>query len=234
MILGIMQPYFLPYLGYWQLLAAVDRFVVYDDVQYIKGGWINRNRIKIGGEPNYISLQLDGASPNRRICDIALLEDRGWRGKLLRTVEQSYAGAPFLRETIPLFLDIVGRPEPDLAGFLLNQIKAVADHLAIDTDIVPTSRGYGNDALKGPARVIDICRRENANVYLNSLGGREMYLPGPFAEAGVELRFYSMRSLEYPQGKGVFRPCLSILDVLMWVGKTETGRLLREVDIVQP
>lgn len=232
MILGIMQPYFLPYLGYWQLLAAVDRFVVYDDVQYIKGGWINRNRIKIGDQVKYMSLQLDGASPNRRISDIELLDDHGWRGKLQRTVEQNYAAAPFFRETVQLFRDILGFAERDLSGFLVNQLKLVAEHLAIDTEIVETSRHYCNDSIKGPARVIDVCRRENATIYINSAGGRDMYFPESFAAAGVELRFYSMKPLEYAQGKGAFQPCLSVLDVLMWLGRAETRRLLSEVNIV--
>ncbi len=232
MVLGIMQPYFLPYLGYWQLLAAVDRFVVYDDVQFIKGGWINRNRIKIGEQPAYISLHLDHASPNRKICDIALVQSSDWKKKLLRTVEQNYASAPYFRETTALFREIMEHPTPNLAEFLLNQIRLVAKHLGVGTEIIETSRIYDNASLKGPERVIDICRREKASAYVNSAGGRDMYLPGPFKEAGIELRFYSMRPLDYAQGRGPFQPFLSLLDVLMWVGRHKAKELLREVSIV--
>lgn len=231
MVLGIMQPYFLPYLGYWQLIAAVDRFVVYDDVSFIKGGWISRNRIKVGGEPTYVSLHLNRASPNRRICDIALIRDPVWPRKLVRTVEQAYALAPYFGETMPLVRQVVECPDLNLADYLFQGIRAVVRHLGIKTELMPTSRTYGNNELKGPTRVIDICRREGASTYINSAGGRDMYFTRDFAAAGIELRFYAMRPFEYRQGRGSFHPFLSIVDLLMWTGRRSVSDRLADVDV---
>ena len=81
MKIAIMQPYFFPYIGYWQLIHAVDHFVIYDDVNYIKGGWINRNRILINGKPAYITVPLHKASAFKRICDTDLQPSPFWRGR---------------------------------------------------------------------------------------------------------------------------------------------------------
>ena len=102
MKLGIMQPYFFPYIGYWQLLNAVDTYVVYDDVTFIKGGWIHRNRIQINGQAQFINVQMEGASSFRRICDIGVNPDLRWRKKLLQTLSMAYHRSPHYKETFPL------------------------------------------------------------------------------------------------------------------------------------
>ena len=101
MKIGIMQPYFLPYIGYWQLLNAVDKYVIYDDVNYIKGGWINRNRILINKEPKYFNVKLNGASPNKLINEVEVSNDNIWQKKLLKTIEENYKKAPFLKKFFP-------------------------------------------------------------------------------------------------------------------------------------
>jgi hypothetical protein len=229
--LAVMQPYFLPYFGYWQLLAAADRFVIYDDVQYIKGGWINRNRIKLNGKPAYISLKLVKASPNKRICDLDLAPGVSWRERLVKTIEQAYARAPHLAETMPLVRSVVNYPETSLAGYLLNSIMQVRKHLAIDTAIVPSSRNYGNSCLTGQARVLDICRRESASCYINSEGGRALYSATDFRETGIALSFLTLRPMEYAQGNSPFVPQLSIVDVLMWLGLDNARKRLSNCDI---
>ena len=217
--LAIMQPYFAPYLGYWQLLHAVDRFVVYDDVQYMKGGWINRNRVLINGEPHYITVPVPGASPNRLISDLPIAGPaHPWRAKLLRSVKMGYRRAPHFDRVYPVLETIVHYQTDNLAHCLLHQLETLVAHIGIQTIIVQSSRRYDNAHLRSCARVIDICRREGARRYVNAPAGRALYQPAPFAAEGIELRFLAPQLPAYTQRDGPFRPGLSIIDALMETG----------------
>jgi hypothetical protein len=218
MRLAIMQPYLFPYIGYFQLMAAVDRFVVYDDVAFIKGGWINRNCLRQGGQRQLFTLPLKGASPNRRIADtrIDLPQLPHWLAGFRRTLAQNYGRAPHFERVQALVDDVFEPPWPtSIATLNLRALRCVAGYLGIDTDIVDSSAGYGNRDLSGQDRVIDICRREGARTYANAIGGRELYDAAAFARHGVALRFLKTGDLRYAQGRGAFVPSLSILDVLM-------------------
>lgn len=230
--IAIMQPYFLPYIGYFQLMAAVDKFVVFDDVNYINRGWINRNRLLLNGEAHTFTVPLRGASQNRLICDIELAEDDSWRDKLLRTIHQAYAKAPCFAEVSELLERLIRYPARRLDDFLLNSLREIAQYLALDVMIENTSRTYFNAHLHGQERILDICRQEKANRYINSIGGEALYDRASFDAQGVELKFLRSRSLNYPQGKGEFVPWLSILDVLMFNTQPEVRRLLAEMDLV--
>ena len=216
MKLAIMQPYFLPYIGYFQLMAAADRFVIYDDVNFIKGGWINRNRILLNGKEHPFVIPLRAASPNRRINEISLISGMGWREKLLRTFRHAYHQARQFPAVFPLISTIVNFREESLAEYLLHSLRLIKSYLAIRTELVPTSGSYGNESLKGQARVLDICRREKASVYLNLSGGKELYDPERFQANGIALRFLGPPEISYDQFGGPFRPNLSIIDVLMF------------------
>lgn len=229
---AIMQPYFLPYIGYFQLMAAVDKFVVFDDVNYINRGWINRNRLLLNGEAHTFTVPLRGASQNKLICDIELAEDDGWRDKLLRTISQSYAKAPCYAEIAPLMERLIRYPSRRLDEFLLNSLREIAQYLALDVKIESTSRIYRNAQLHGQDRILDICKQEGANRYINPIGGEGLYDRASFDAQGVELKFLRSRPLSYPQGKGEFVPWLSILDVLMFNTQPEVRRLLAEMDLV--
>lgn len=227
-----MQPYLFPYLGYFQLVHGVDRFVVYDDVHYIKGGWINRNRILVGGKAHLFTLPPSGASPNRRICDVGLTDRERFRRKFLRSLAQEYRHAPFYDETVALLDSICAFETRDLADFLVHSLVRVCGELSITTEFVPTSRIYGNEGLRGQERVLDICAREGADTYINPIGGRELYHPEAFAERGVELRFLQMNDVEYPQGGGDFVPGLSIVDVMMWNPRPRIAEMLEAYSLV--
>ena len=203
--LGVMQPYLFPYMGYFQLIAAVDRFVVYDDVNYIKQGWVNRNRILVNGAPHLFTLPLSGAGSFTTMNTIALDPQRygAWREKFLRTVAQAYVRAPFLR------------PVQEL----------------LRTELVPTSSMYGNQDLSGQARILDICAREGAGRYLNAIGGKELYDGAAFAERGITLSFLRSRLPEYRQGKGSFVPGLSILDAMLFVPPDELHGMMTAFDL---
>lgn len=226
-----MQPYFFPYIGYWQLIHAVDRFVIYDDVNYIKGGWINRNRILINGKPVFITAPLRQSSPYKRICDLSLQKTPGWRDKLVRSVEITYGKAPCFGKVFPVIENLIRHKADNLAEYLAHQILTLSRFMGIETDFVTTGRGYGNNSLSGQERIIDICRREGANTYINPQGGQALYDTETFRKAGIDLRFIIMRPLPYPQRVVGFVPCLSIIDALMELGPVEMMHHLDSYDL---
>lgn len=214
--IAVMQPYFMPYLGYFQLMAAVDLWVVLDDVNFISRGWINRNRILLRGQSHLITVPLQKASQNRRICDIELALGKQWRERLWRTVAQAYARAPFRRSTMDLVQEILFFNASKLDEFLLFSLRRIACHLGLSTEIRISSRCYENAVLKAQDRIVDICARESAKVYVNAIGGCSLYAPDAFARQGVALRFLRPTLAPYPQ-VGVCDSIdgLSIVDVLM-------------------
>jgi hypothetical protein len=224
--LAIMQPYFFPYIGYFQLMAKVDAFVVYDDVNYINKGWINRNRVNVAGAAHMITVPLQQASQNRLICDIELDAAPAWRDKMLRTIEQSYSRAPQFQQVFPLVERIVRHAAPNLADYLLHSLTALRDHLRLPTEIVATSRKYANAALKGQDRIIDICLQERTRVYVNAIGGMELYTRGDFADKGLELTFLQPALAPYSCGRVAYVPGLSIIDVLMWNDPAAVDQML--------
>ncbi|TDP71387.1 WbqC family protein [Roseateles toxinivorans] len=230
---AVMQPYFLPYIGYFQLMSAVDLFVVFDDVNYINRGWINRNRMLVGGGAHLFSVPLSGASQNRLICDIELVADGHWRERLLRTAGQAYARAPMRGRVLPLLERVIQCPAQRLDEFLLHSLQEVAAYLAISTEIRPSSRVYDNTHLKAQDRIIDICKRERAGTYVNAIGGRELYDAAEFARQGLELCFVRPRLEAYAQ-QGVSEPVpgLSILDVLMNNDVPTVRAMLSQADLV--
>ncbi|CAN5768521.1 WbqC family protein [soil metagenome] len=232
MNVAIMQPYLLPYIGYFQLLEAADVFVVLDDVHYINRGWINRNRLLLDGAAQTFTVPLVGASQNRIINELELVPDERWRMKLLRTVKMAYRAAPEFEKSFPLIQSIFGCSEPRLAPFLLHSLESVKEVLRLDCEIVPSASRFENCEIKGAARILDICRRLGATRYVNPIGGLELYDSSLFEQAGIELRFLKARPTAYPQFKTPHIPFLSILDVLMFNGRESVADLLTQYDLV--
>jgi hypothetical protein len=216
MRLAIMQPYLFPYLGYFQLAASVDRFVFYDDVAFIKNGWINRNRILLGGVPHYLTTPLTGASSSRRIEEIRVQPRQHWMPKLLELLRHAYARAPQYGAVNRLVERVLSDDTDSIAQLAARSVSQTCEYLDVDTTFVPTSTGYGNSTLKSEARVIDICIREQASTYVNLPGGRALYSREAFANAGVDLEFVDTALPPYAQFGAPFVPGLSIIDVLMF------------------
>jgi hypothetical protein len=232
MKLAVMQPYFFPYLPYWQLINAVDRFVIYDDVNFIKGGWVNRNRILVNGKPTFITVALRDASPNRSICDTQVHETAFRPERMLRTVSQAYRRSPYFDQIYPTIETIVQNADRNLSSFLDFSIRTACHLLGIQTKIVPSHGAYGNEALRGQARVLDICMKEGAAIYVNAQGGAKLYDPETFAAKGIDLRFLVMRPFIYKQRANVFDPFLSIIDPLMETGVDGVRSRLNDFDLV--
>lgn len=214
-VLAIMQPYFLPYIGYFQLIAACDVFIVYDNIKYTKKGWINRNRMLRNGSDAMFSLPLQGA-PDHFDVDQRMLADTPDRHRWLAQLKGAYGHAPHFRDTIPMLEKIAACNETNLFRFLHQSLLVSCEHLGIDTPIRIASAIPGNSGLKAEERVLSICAALGASRYVNAIGGTELYSHNAFAENGVVLNFLRTRPLEYAQGGSSFVPWLSIVDVLMF------------------
>lgn len=231
MKLAIMQPYFFPYIGYWQLIHAVNRFVIYDDVNYIIRGWVNRNRILINGEPSYITVPLQRASQNRHICDISLLPLSIWRDKLVKSVETTYHKSPYFAEAFPVIERVIRHEADNLSDYLAHQLRTLSAFMEIQTEFVLTSRLYRNKELSSQERILNICKREGATTYINPQGGQTLYEQECFANAGIDLQFIVMHPMPYKQRAPGFVPYLSIIDALMEVGRSKIMHHLNAYDL---
>ena len=233
MRLAIMQPYFLPYIGYWQLLAAVDRFVIYDRIKYTKKGWINRNRFLLNGRDEMFSLPLRKAEDDLDVVDRVIAPEFE-PCKLLAQWRGAYRRAPQFEPTIELLERVLGCPERNLFAFIHHSIRCVAGHLGIATPItVSSSLPQDATAPKGADKVLSICKAMGASHYLNPIGGTELYDRSCFAQEGIKLAFLQSRPFEYPQFGGPHVPWLSIVDVLMFNPVSEVReRLSSHYDLV--
>ena len=231
MILSGNQPYFIPYIGYWQLINNADVFIICDDYNYIKGGWINRNRILNGTEPIYCNLSLDKASQNKLINE-TFIKEMDFE-KQLRGIECSYRKSPNFEEGYRLMKEIFSCQNNNLADFLANSIQLIADYLEMNTKFVKSSSLEGNALLKREFRIYDFCERLGADTYVNAIGGMELYNFEEFKSRGLELQFLKTRDITYKQFDNAFVENLSILDVIMFNSKDEVKRMLGEFDLVK-
>ncbi|MFA6308363.1 MAG: WbqC family protein [Clostridia bacterium] len=232
MRIGIMQPYFFPYIGYWQLMNAADKYVIHDDVNYIKGGWINRNRILMNGADKMISLEVRDASQNKLICDLEQMGNPVNIRKILMTIESCYKKAPMYESVYHVIEDIINNREKNLARYLEYSIKKTCDYLNIGTEILISSEMDKNNDLKGQDRVIEICVKLGADEYYNAIGGIELYSVDDFAKNNVKLSFLKTENAKYKQFKNKFTPNLSIIDVMMFNSKEEIKKMLDKYELV--
>ena len=233
--IALMQPYFFPYLGYYQLLNLVDEFIIYDDVQYIKGGWINRNRILQNGIPAMITIPVNKGNLSDQILDkqISLQNmDRTVR-KLLKRIDSCYKDAPFFDSVLPLIRKILGKQTTSLAEFLEYSIRETASFLETNTPIITSSTlRKDDDGLKGQDRVLHICSIRNAATYINAIGGRSIYQQETFSKRGITLQFLKPEISPYGQNSKSFVPNLSILDVMMYNDVSVITEMLKEFEII--
>lgn len=208
-----MQPYIFPYIGYFQLINSVDNFIVYDDVNFIKQGWVNRNRILLNGCPFLFTLHLINSSSFRLINQIYIGNNQM---KLLKTFEQAYLRAPFYKQVSVLLKQILNFKEQNLAKFVLNSIKTICNYLDIKTRIIISSDIAKNNSLKAEMKVLSICKILNAEIYINAIGGTEFYSKEFFSNNGIKLYFLQTNEIIYKQFNNIFVPNLSIIDVLMF------------------
>lgn len=226
MKLGIMQPYFFPYIGYWQLINAVDKYVIYDDVNFIKGGWINRNKILVNGNAKIINLKMNGSSSNKLINEVKVANDKIYNKKLLKTIGYSYSKAPYYKDVYTLIEEIIFYEEENLSTYLENSIIRIAEYLDISTEFILSSDIEKDNSLKGQDKVIDICRILDASEYYNTIGGIELYSSEVFKFNNIKLKFLKSELIKYKQFGNDFEPNLSIIDVMMFNSKEDVKKFL--------
>jgi hypothetical protein len=255
MKLAIMQPFVFPYIGYFQAINAVDKYILYDRLNYIKKKWMNRNRILIvNRDPCYFVIPLKEKSSYKKIYQIQLEPSNSWRSKILNQVNYNYKKSPFFSEVFPLIEKVI-LFETDLLHELNNQsIIETCNYLEIKTiigadasvyDEIEEKLNYYEDDLpsgypniylypmvKKIIRVLEICRYEKADHFINAIGGTKLYSKEDFLRNGITLNFIQTKDYRYKQNSDKFFSGLSIIDVLMNCGKEQTRKLLDEYDLI--
>ena len=234
MKLAIMQPYIFPYIGYFQLINAVDKFVIYDDVNYIKQGWINRNNILIQGKANTFTIPLDNTSSFKKIYEVSIHEKQFslWKKKFIKTVEQSYSKAPRFDQTLQLITKVLDIDTPHTISRLATfGLVSISNYLGIKTKFVNSSSIYNNSNLSGKDRVIDICKTEKVSTYINSIGGQKLYNKDYFKINNIDLKFIKPKPIVYKQFSDNYVPWLSILDIMMFNTVDEITKMLDNYEV---
>ena len=244
MKLAIMQPYFMPYIGYFQAMAAVDKYLLYDKVAFIKKGWINRNRIYIQNVgTQFITIPLKNKSSFTNILDVQIDNTTDWRSKMLNLIYYNYKRSLFFDVVYPLMENSIKQSSELISEYnfvVLNQIATFLDiNTPIELSTDPMYEGieeqlakYDDSLLRKYDRIKFICQANNADNYINPIGGQDLYDKKVFAEHGIKLSFVQTEQFAYPQFAPEFIPNLSIIDVLMHNGKEGTKQLLNAYKLI--
>ncbi len=234
MKLAVMQPYVFPYFGYIQLINSVDKFVLLDNVNYFKGGYINRNNILMNDGKYMFTMPLSGASQNKLIRDIKICDDK-WKLKFMKTLDSAYKKAPFYDDTITLLKDIFNKDVVYLSEFVYISLSKICNYLDIDTMLIEHCDRYENDNLKGQEKIIDICIKEDANTYINPIGALDLnlYDSDLFNENNMSMFFIKMGDVKYEQFNDKFISNLSIIDLLMFNSKNELKFMLENYELIR-
>lgn len=232
MKLAVMQPYLFPYIGYFQLINAADRFVIYDDVNFIKKGWINRNYILINSKAHLFTVPLINSSQNKLIKDTEILKSSAWKKDLLKTIELNYKKAICFEETFEIVSRILNNTETNLSEFIRYSLTELFNYLSIETETVASSSVYLNSELKQQERIIDICKRENASEYINPIGGKDLYSEDLFRMNEIKLNFLRSEDITYVQFNDKFVKSLSVIDVMMFNSKEKISELLNKFKLI--
>lgn len=233
MKIAIMQPYFMPYIGYFQLMNSVDEFIIYDNIQYTKKGWINRNRILVNGSPQLITLPLKKDSDYLDVIQRSLSDS--WdkeKNKILNTLKSFYRKAPQFDQTFYLIEQCLNVSDKNLFEFIYQTILLINDFLDIKTKITISSTIEIDHSLKSQDKVLSLCQAKDANVYINSIGGTELYDKNVFKQHGIELNFIKSNPIQYKQFNNEFVPWLSIIDVLMFNTTEQIREYLNEYTLI--
>ncbi len=231
MKLAIMQPYFLPYIGYFQLIEAVDIFVFDEQLQYIEQGWVNRNRYLFEGRDLFLIIPLKKGSYSFSINE-RYIADNFNRVKLINKLNNAYRKAPYFYETMELFTKIVNCEERNLADYIYYSMVEICTHLGITTRIVRSIKIDIDRSLKSYNRIVAVCRAYDAKTYINPIGGVKLYSKEWFAEKRIELKFIQPKPITYKQFDNEFVPWLSIIDILMFNPIEKVRLILQEYELV--
>ncbi|MBT8765796.1 WbqC family protein [Metapseudomonas boanensis] len=230
--IAMMQPYLFPYLGYFQLIAASDLFVLGDDLQYVKGSWVNRNRILVNGEPKFITFPLKKDCHTLNINQRYLSGDiQGELSRIIRMITLSYSRAPFFSEVLPWLEQVMRFPQINLARYAENAIRETCAYLHITTPILRSSDLHLPPPVDHQDRVIQTMEVLGGNSYINPIGGLGLYSPDYFMSRGIKLNFHRIDEIEYKQLTKPFVANLSIIDLLMFNGVDQIQNMLKRFSL---
>ncbi|WP_291588240.1 WbqC family protein [Comamonas sp. UBA7528] len=228
MKISVMQPYFMPYIGYFQLIKYSDIFIVYDNIKYTKKGWINRNRMLCQGHEKIFSIPLVKDSDSLEIRDRYISENYS-RSKLLNQFHESYKKAPYYNFCTPLLEKIIDYKDDNLFNYILHSIKEISNHLGIESKIIKSSDVLIDHSLRSHEKVIALCKKMDGSDYINPIGGVDLYEKRVFNESNLNLHFLkSNSSIRYKQFNSNYIPWLSIIDMLMFTSPEEVDQILKE------
>lgn len=222
---AVMQPYFFPYIGYFQLMAEVDVFVVYDNIKYTKKGWINRNRILLNGKDSTFSLPLKKDSDFLDVKDRVLSETFN-REDLINKICGAYRRAPYFKDVFPLLKSIINYRDDNLFNYIFFSLKSIKEYLGLACDIKISSSINIDHSLKSQDKVLAFGNALGAKAYSNPPGGISLYSQDAFASHGMTLNFIQPNSIIYKQFDEPFVAWLSIIDVMMFNSSDEVLRLI--------
>jgi hypothetical protein len=220
---AIMQPYFFPYWGYFQLIACVDKFVIFDDVNYIKKGWINRNRILQHSDTISINLPIHKASQNRKINQHLRSVNNQALEKLKKKISFAYCKSENFTEVYPLIFRLIDNPETNVAKFLAYSLSEISAYIGLTTDFIYSSELSNHDDYdNAQQRIIALTKQVNGTQYWNLPGGKMLYDADQFKRNDIGLKFITVELPEYQQYLNTeFQAGLSIIDVLMHMPKKD-------------
>jgi hypothetical protein len=233
MDVAIMQPYFFPYIGYFQLMKSVQRFVFYDDAQFMKGGWVNRNRILYEGQPRWWTYPVVHDDYRLPISGRRYRRSHENDQSLLGKLDGAYRNAPHHADIRGLVQDSLPADEDVVSSLNQHQLTVLSRRLGITCEFHRSSDLAVDDALTAEQRVIAICRQLGATRYINSAGGMSLYQRASFEAAGIELAFLQPRPRPYAQLGQAYVPSLSIVDVLMFNPVDAARAMLDDHDLAQ-
>jgi hypothetical protein len=213
----VLQPGYLPWLGFFDQLLRSDVFVYYDDVQFDKHGWRNRNRIKTPSGPLWLTVPvLSGGRHGQKILDVRIDNRSPWARKHIDAIAQNYARAPFVRTYLPQLKEVLSKPWESLLDLDIAVVDLIGNWLGICRPMVRASElnivGEKSD------RLLNICRNLGADRYLSGDSAQDYLDLAIFSEAGVKVEWQSYRHPVYPQLHGEFLPYMSALDLVLNAG----------------
>jgi hypothetical protein len=235
MKVAIMQPYIFPYLGYFQLINEVENFVVYDDVNFIKGGWIHRNRILVNNTDSLFTVPLSKLSSFSPINETRINEKsfEDWKKKFLRSIELAYKKAPNFLEINSLIRRVLDNETLLISELAINSIKEVLSYLNISVNVYVSSNRFSDSkSMNRVERIVSICNDLNSKVYINAIGGTDLYHKEEFKEKGLQLSFIKSQLEPYKQFNNTFISGLSIIDVLMFNSIDEVRQQLNNYTLI--
>lgn len=228
-----MQPYFLPYIGYFQLIKSVDEFILYDNIQYTKKGWINRNRILVNGSDRLITLPVKKDSDYLNVVDREISDTWNTDKKsLLNLIKSSYSKAPYFKETYELLEECLAVEHTNLFEFIHQTLLKINRYVEIETPITISSSISIDHSLKSEEKVLSLCKAVGGTMYINAIGGQHLYSKDRFAAHKIQLQFIKSDTIQYSQFSNNFVPWLSIVDVLMFNSKQDIIRYLNSYTLI--